>query len=93
MRLTTPQGAAIAILANTIVCKLYMSFGWRVQLAGMSPEEQKKAKAGPEYQKDSCGQLNEAEYAPVFLSCLFYMALQKIEAPITCGVSVWGCVG
>ena len=56
----------MAVAATTVSAKLYMSFGIRAKMMGMSDEE--KEKFQPTYEKVHNAQLNEAEYAPLMVA-------------------------
>lgn len=69
----------MAVAATTVSAKLYMSFGIRAKMMGMSDEE--KEKFQPTYEKVHNAQLNEAEYAPLMVALLLYMHTKGVEAP------------
>ena len=60
----------MAVAATTVSAKLYMSFGIRAKMMGMSDEE--KEKFQPTYEKVHNAQLNEAEYAPLMVALLLW---------------------
>ena len=68
----------MAVAATTVSAKLYMSFGIRAKMMGMSDEE--KEKFQPTYEKVHNAQLNEAEYAPLMVALLLY--LHRRRGPI-----------
>ena len=78
----SPGLAASAILLNSAVAKFSMSILFRVPR-----KDDPKSKV---YQNASRAQLNEAEYAPLFLAALLFLHAKGIDAPWASTLAVFG---
>merc|ERR1712025_1366605 len=91
---------AAAVMAVQLSAGSYMSFGIRVPMGSMSPEEVKKFMAGPVYDNASRAQLNQAEWAPMLFAALLYfnlkgasgmlVSLVSFLAPASQAIYFWG---
>lgn len=95
----SPGVAGAVLLGHTALTKMMMTLIWRGP--GSKSESipgwennwfsvKDKLKKVPGYQIMSGTQLNEAEYAPVFISALFFCSLQNIDVPIASTLAVFG---
>jgi hypothetical protein len=87
--------AAVIILAHTTLCKVLTTLMYRAKLTdgGTPVEEVKKIQGSLSYKRWWSAQLNEAEYAPLFLGGLLYLHSQNISAPLTAFGAVFGQIG
>jgi hypothetical protein len=83
--------AAFIILANTLAAKLYMSVVWRGKLLKAKPDDAKKIRDGEDFKNDSTSQLNEAEYAPLFIAVFLFLFSKGITATNASMLASFGC--
>ena len=97
--LLTPGVAAAILLGHTALTKMMMTIIWRGP--GSKSESipgwknnwfsvKDQLKQVPGYQIMSGAQLNEAEYAPVFISALLFCSAKNIDVPVAAPLAVFG---
>lgn len=89
--LTSSTGAVVAF-ATTVFGKVYMSFAHRI-IAAKSPKAGETHMNKKSTKEDHATQLNEAEYAPLICTALFYLASKGIDAPLATTLTVAGNTG
>lgn len=88
-------GVAVACLTgHALVTKMLQTFLFRVKLTTTAtPEaERKKIMDSTFFKRAHSTQLNEAEYAPLFIAGLGYLALKKVDCPTVSTLAVLGQV-
>ena len=87
--------AAVIVLAHTTLCKVLTTLIYRAKITdGSTPaKEVEKVKNSLAYQRWCSAQLNESEYAPLFLGALLFLHSQNVSAPLTAFGCVFGQIG
>jgi uncharacterized MAPEG superfamily protein len=84
--------AAVIVLANALVSKMYMTVAFRFKIAAAKKAGRKDIIDGADYKTASSAQLNDAEYSPIFLATLLYLHSQNNAAPVASTLAAFGCV-
>ena len=84
--------AAVFVLVNATLAKMYMSFRWRVKGLGKSDKEKKLIFESSEFKTDHAKQLNDAEYSPLLFAGLLYLHSKGSISMISSGLSMLGVV-
>ena len=94
-----PGMSGCLIVAHTTLTKMMMTILWRgpgSAAAKMGADNwfavKDKLEKVPGYEIMSACQKNEAEYAPLFASALFFLAVKGVDAPIASTLAVFGQV-
>ncbi|CAD7950323.1 unnamed protein product [Amoebophrya sp. A120] len=86
-------GVAVAVLTgHCALTKMMQTVMFRLKLTTTAtPEaERNKVKESTFFKRVCSAQLNEAEYAPLFVAGLGYLALQKSPSPTVATLAVFG---
>lgn len=88
----TSSTAPAILIGHTTLCKVLMTvlFRFKATSKATPKAEADKITSTIFYKRVASAQLNEAEYAPLFVAGLCFLALKGVEAP-TC--STLACIG
>lgn len=84
--------AAVIVLGNALISKIYMTCAWRFKLAGTDKKGRIAIVESAEYKNCHAAQLNDAEYSPIFIGTLLFLANRGINAPIASTLAAVGSV-
>lgn len=85
---------AVYVLINCLLAKAFMSFYWRIPIvfAGSNKEKRRQVVEGAFFKNSHAAQLNDAEWAPLFVATLLFLHLKGVEARGASMLAVFGCV-
>jgi len=69
-----------------------MTFAWRFKVVLADKKGKKDIIDGGEFKNCHAAQLNDAEYAPIFIGVLLFLHSKQIEAPVTSTLAAVGCI-
>mmetsp|Transcript_17168 Transcript_17168/g.25732 ORF Transcript_17168/g.25732 Transcript_17168/m.25732 type:complete len:128 (-) Transcript_17168:402-785(-) len=84
--------AAVVIMGNSLAAKCLMSFGFRLKIASGDKKTKTDVLESSSFKNCHTAQLNEAEWAPIFIAGLLYLHSKGIAAPFASTASAVGCV-
>ena len=89
----TPGNAAVVLLVNSLAWKLYMAAVWHDKInKAKDAAEVATIKGSAAFINSSSAQLNEAEWTPVLLAPLLFLALKGAKAPVASALAAFGSV-
>jgi hypothetical protein len=83
--------AGMGLLILAFLMGFYMSMGFRLQLISMKREDAKKMLDGKDFKTAHSVQLNNAEWAPFYIICHFFLYSQKTGSPLLAAISFGSC--
>lgn len=91
--LVSSGSAAVIVLANALISKVFMTVAFRFKLIKTKGKDAKRdIIEGAEYKNAHAAQLNDAEYSPLFVATLLYLHSKGISAPLASTLAAFGCV-
>ena len=83
--------AAVALLVLSLSMGVYMSLAFRIFAAFGGKEKAKTVLESKSFKATHAAQLNNAEWAPIFIICHLYLHLKGAGSRYSAGASVAGC--
>ena len=90
--LVNSGNAAVIVLANAIVSKMFMTLFFRFKMVMSDKVGKKNLLESAEFKNAHAAQLNDAEYSPIFIVCLLYLHSHGVAAPTASTLAAFGCV-
>ena len=85
--------AALLILINAILAKLWMSCYWRLQIITAGDKRKRSdIVQSRSFKTAHAAQLNDAEYSPLFVAELLFLHVKEVNTPLLNVMAVFGSV-
>jgi uncharacterized membrane protein YecN with MAPEG domain len=72
--------------------KLFMTFAWRFSIVVADKKGKKDIVDGAHFKNCHAAQLNDAEYAPIFVATLLFLHSNSVAAPLASTFAAMGSV-